>query len=202
MRKLAWIAVCVIALSMIACGGNSQNTKAESAAAAQAAAPAVPAVPPEIQQAAEAALGAETEVLAQGDLALNGQLQLLAVNRMKPNPDHPIAGTVITRAVVLEKNGASWKELLRVDEHLKNTNGYLGGTPLAGVSAWRLQYEQDPAKGLQLYFTPVDKPAGGYVQTLGVRWNPKTKRYQSLDRTYEQFLSEVQSLETPQSQLR
>lgn len=195
-----------IALMMAACGG-SQPAKTDAAGSsasggAQAAAPAAPAVPPDIQEAAETALGSETEVLAHGDLALNGHDQVLAVNRMKPNPEKPIAGTVVTRAVVIERDGASWKEIFQCDEHLKNTNGYLGGTPLAGVSAWRLQYEQDPAKGLQMYFTPVDKPAGGYVLTLGVRWNPKAKRYQTLDRSYEQFQTEVPSLETPQSQLR
>lgn len=196
------IAACGIALGMISCGGSTQPSKAEGAAPGETAAPATPAAPPEVQQAAEAALGSETEVLAYGDLAKNGHEQVLAINRMKPNPEKPIAGTVVTRAAVIEKDGASWKEVFHCDEHLKNTNGYLGGTPLASVAGWRLQYEQDPAKGLQMYFTPVDKPAGGYVQTLGVRWNPKTKRYQSLDRNYEQFLAEVPSLETPQSQLR
>jgi hypothetical protein len=39
------------------------------------------------------------------------------------------------------------------------------------------------------------------VQTLGVRWNPNVKRYQSLDRTFEQFQGEVPALETPQSQI-
>lgn len=212
MKKIAWIAASGLALGMICCGGGAQTgSKSDGAgpapggAAASGAAPtatAAPAVPDDVQQAAQTALGSETEVLAFGDLAKNGRVQLLAINRMRPNPDKPVAGTVVTRAAVLEKDAVGWKELFRCDEHLKNTNGYLGGTPLAGVAAWRLQYEQDAVKGLQLYFTPVDKPEGGYVQTLGVRWNPKTKRYQSLDRGYEQFLAEVPSLETPQSQLR
>jgi len=35
-----------------------------------------------------------------------------------------------------------------------------------------------------------------------VRWNPATKRYQSLDRTYEHFLLEATSLEDARSRLR
>ena len=50
---------------------------------------------------------------------------------------------------------------------------------------------------LVMYFTPLDKPAGGYIQTIGIRWNPKVKRYESLDRTYEQFLGESPTLEIP-----
>jgi hypothetical protein len=164
--------------------------------------PAAPDVPAEIQSAADAALGSDTDVLLFGDLAKDGHQQALAVNRFKATPQTSAVGTLVTRVVVIENDAGKWKELFRCDEHLKNTRGYLGGTPLAGVNGWRLQYEQDAAKGLQLYFTPLEKPTGGYIQTLAVRWNPKTKRYQSLDRNYEQFLGEVPSLETPQSQLR
>jgi hypothetical protein len=53
-----------------------------------------------------------------------------------------------------------------------------------------------------MYFTPLDKPAGGYVQTIGVKWNPKMKRYQSLDRNYEQFLGETNSLEMPEMRVQ
>jgi len=205
MGKIAWIAAGGMVLGLICCGSRQQAAKPEDAASNQAAAATAlkaPAVPEDVQQGAEAALGSETEVLAFGDLAKNGREQVLAINRMKPNPEKPVAGTVVTRAAVIEKDATGWKEVFRCDEHLKNTNGYLGGTPLAGVAGWRLQYEQDAVKGLEMYFTPASKPAGGYVQTLGVRWNPKTKRYQSLDRNFEQFVEEVPALETPQSQLR
>ena len=66
----------------------------------------------------------------------------------------------MSRAVVLENDGGRWKEMFRCDEHLQNPKGYLGGTPLAPVNGWRLQYEQDDDKGLQMYFTPLAKPAG------------------------------------------
>jgi hypothetical protein len=37
---------------------------------------------------------------------------------------------------------------------------------------------------------------------IGIGWNPATKRYQSLDLTYEHFLMEKPSLDTPRSVLR
>jgi hypothetical protein len=35
-----------------------------------------------------------------------------------------------------------------------------------------------------------------------VRWNAKAKRFQSMDRTFENFLGELPALETPESQVR
>jgi hypothetical protein len=191
---LALAASCMLAL----CACND-SPKPDPALKAAAQAPQIPA---DIQSAAETALGSEAEVLLFGDLALDGQRQLLAVNRIKNTPQTMIPGTLVSRVALLEDDGGTWKELFRCDEHLKNTSGFLGGTPLAGVSGWRLQFEQDPQKGLSMYFTPMAKPTGGYVQTIGVRWNPEVKRYQSLDRTYTQFLGEVKQLEPPMSQIR
>jgi len=189
----AFVAACICA----GCGGtSSQRAKSE------AAAPAAPAVPPDIQAAAETALGSETDVLAFGDLAKNGKTELLAANQLKVTPEGVAPGTLVTRAAVIEKDDGTWKEIFMCDEHLKNPKGYLGGIPLAPVNSWRLQYEQDATKGLIMYFTPLAKPQGGYVQTIGVRWNPKAERYQSLDRSFEQFLTEVETLETPESQIR
>ena len=165
------------------------------------AAPASPTVPPAVQQVAESSLGAESEVLAYGDLALDGRQQALAINRLKTTPQGTVPGILFTRVVVVEQDGRTWKEVFRCDEHLKNPNGYLGGAPLAPVNGWRLQFEQHLDTGLVMYFTPLQAPAGGHVQTIGVRWNPKAKRYQSLDATYKQFLGEVPSLETPEMRL-
>jgi hypothetical protein len=190
------MATTLFTITHISCGGSpAPPAKTE-------AAPVPPAVPADIQSAADAALGSETEVLASGDLAKNGRKQILAVNRMKTSAQGNFTGTLVTRVVVIENDGGSWKEVFRCDEHLRNTHGYLGGTPLAEVSGWKLQFEQDSQKGLELYFTPLAKPEGGYIQTIGVRWNPVVKRYQSLDRSYEQFLGEVPALETPQMQLK
>lgn len=200
MKSLALIAAAsVAAMACASCGGSSSSQPAKAQAAAPS--PAAPVIPPDIQAAADASLGSDTDVLAFGDLAKNGHQQLLAVNRVKGNQQTAAAGTLVSRVAVVENDGGAWKELFRCDEHLKNTEGFLGGIPLAPVNGWRLQYEQDAQKGLQMYFTPIAKPAGGYIQTIGVHWNPKVKRYQSLDRTYEQFLGEVPSLEIPQSEL-
>jgi hypothetical protein len=203
MKKIALFAVAAAAgVALISCGSSSAPPPKPEAAATAAAAPAAPAIPPDIQKAAEMALGSEAEVLVFGDLAKTGRQQILAVNRLKSTPPGIPPGTLVTRAVILENDGAAWKQILLCDEHLKNTKGYLGGTPLAPVNGWRLQFEQDEKKGLQLYFTPLVPPKGAHVMPVGVRWNPPAKRYQSLDRTFENFLGELQSLETPESQIR
>jgi|SRR5580658_9243667 hypothetical protein len=187
-------------------GGASASDKgAQNSAASPAspgAPPSAPAVPDEIQKAAETALGSETEVLLYGDLAKNGSRQILAVNRMKGTPQAAMPGTVITRGVVLENIGGTWKEILRCDEHLENPKGFLGNIPLAPVNGWRLQYEQDNDKGLLLYFTPAANPKGARALPVEVRWNAKVKRYQSMDRNFENFLYELPALETPESQVR
>jgi hypothetical protein len=188
--------LCVLALSA-ACTSEPPAKAPEPAQA-----PAAPAVPPEVQSAAKSVLGDDAEVVLSGDLAKTGDQQLLVINRIKKTPDNTVPGILLTRATILSSQNGKWMELLHVDEHLKNTNGFLAATPVAPVTGWRLQYEQNPERGLQLYFTPLQQPAGGTLQTIGVRWNPKVKRYQSLDRTYEHFLGEVPALETVKSVLR
>ncbi|HEY4949571.1 MAG TPA: hypothetical protein VIH88_04480 [Candidatus Acidoferrales bacterium] len=185
-----------------ASGGDKAAQNSAAAASAAPGAPAIPAVPDEIQKAAETALGSETEVLLYGDLAKNGARQILAVNRIKATPQVTMPGTVITRGVILENVGGTWKEILRCDEHLENPKGFLGNIPLAPVNGWRLQYEQDNDKGLLLYFTPAANPKGARMLPVEVRWNAKAKRYQSMDRNFENFLYELPALETPESQVR
>jgi hypothetical protein len=198
MKKITTILVAsAVGLALSCCGGSSTPTKTPTPASN-----AAPAAPADYQAAAEKSLGSETNVLLYGDLAKNGHVQVLAANELKVTPEGVAPGTLVMRAALIENDNGSWKEIFRCDEHLQNTKGFLGGIPLAPVNGWRLQTEQDPVKGLEMYFTPLAKPAGGYVQTIGVRWNPKTERYQSLDRNFQDFLIEVPALETPESQIR
>ena len=164
--------------------------------------PTEPAIPEEMQAAAKAFLGSESQVLAFGDLVKNGKQQFLAANVVPKTPTNNLPGTIVTRAVVAENDDGKWVEVLRCDEHLKNPKGYLGLTPLAPVTGWRLQFEQNAEKGLQLYFTPLQGTTDSHVLPIGVRWNPATKRYQSLDRTYEHFLLESPALNDVRSRLR
>ena len=180
------------------CGSEPAPKPAEPVAAK----PAEPEVPADVQAAAEALLGSETKVLAFGDLAKTGKQQLLAANLVPKTPKDTITGTIVTRTVIAENDNGHWAELFRGDEYLKNAKGYLGMTPIAPVSGWRVQFEQDPVLGLTLYLTPVTGVEDKHVLPIGVRWNPKNKRYQSLDRTYEQFLLESPSLATQRSQLK
>jgi hypothetical protein len=197
-RRCGILFFCFVAVLMEACSGPAtSNQTAETPAQ-----PAAPAIPADIQQVAETSLGSEAEVLVYGDLALNGKKQILEINRIKKTPEIKVPGILFTRLAVVEDDGGTWKQVLLCDEHLKNPSGYLAATPIAPVSRWRLQYEQHPDSGLVMYFTPLDKPAGGYVQTIGVKWNPKVKRYQSLDRNYEQFLGETNSLEMPEMRVQ
>jgi hypothetical protein len=205
MKSIVLITVAAsIALTCVGCDHSFMSSSVESTktGTAKTAVPPKPTTPPDIQVAADSALGSETEVLSFGDLARTGKQQIFAVNRLKATPQGVMPGTLISRAVVIEDDGGKWKEMFRCDEHLQNPKGYLGGTPLAPVNAWRLQFEQHDDKGLEMYFTPLAKPAGGYIETTGVRWNPELKLYESLDRTYEHFLGETRNLETPESQVR
>ena len=70
------------------------------------------------------------------------------------------------------------------------------------MTGWRLQYEQNDEKGLQLYFTPLKGALDTHVLPIGVRYNSATKRYQSLDRTYEHFVLESATLQDVRSTLR
>lgn len=189
--RIAFFLAPLCALAFAASCGSASHPSTD-----QAAKPAGPSYPPAVDDVAKRLLGTETEVILYGDLAKNGKQEALIVNRIKKPPDNIVPGTLVTRAAIIEdESGDSWKEVLLCDEHLKNPNGFLGGIPLAEISGWRIQTERDPVKGLELYFTPLQKPTGGYIQTIGVRWNPEVKRYQSLDRNFEHFLTEVSSLE-------
>jgi hypothetical protein len=196
MRILSAILSALLFCFCAACSGEPPKR------AEQAQKPPEPAIPPEIQAAANAVLGSETEVLAYGDLAKTGHQQVLAINRIPKRPENVVPGILLTRGAIVSKEGDRWKELFRVDEHLKNTNGFLAATPVSPVNGWRLQFEQSAEKGLQMYFTPIQQPKGGYMLTIGVRWNPKVKRYQSLDRNYENFLGEAPALEKLNSYLK
>lgn len=186
-----------VAILLGGCGTGATKPAGETEAK-----PATSAVPDEIQSAAESLLGRETQVLLFGDLAKNGKQEFLAANVVPKTPTNNLPGTIVTRAVVAEKNDGQWSEVLRCDEHLKNQKGFLGLTPLTSVTGWRLQYEQSDDKGLALYFTPLKGVTDSHVLPIGVRWNPETKRYQSLDRTYEHFLLESPSIDTARSSLR
>ena len=195
------VALMATAFGSISVGCGSEAPKSSSEPAAQAK-PAEPAIPDDIQDAAKHLLGSDAQVLAVGDLAKNGKRQFLAANVVPKTPKNNIPGTVVTRAIVAQDDDGKWTELLRVDEHLKNQKGYLGLTPLDSINGWRLQYEQNPEKGLQLYFTPLKVNGDTHVLPVGVRWNPATNRYQSLDASYEHFLKESTSLQNVRSTLR
>jgi hypothetical protein len=169
---------------------------------AAAAKPAAPVVPEDIQSAADSLLGKETTVLLFGELAKNGKQEFLAANIVPKSSKNNLPGTIVTRAMLAENDKGQWMEILRCDEHLKNAKGFLPGTPIGGVTGWRLAYEQDPEKGLALYFTPLKGAVDTHTLPIGVRWNPDSRRYQSLDRSYEHFLNEAPSLSTARSSLR
>jgi hypothetical protein len=191
------LAVVVLTSMLGACGSEAPKTAAEGEKK-----PETPSVPEQYQSAAKALLGSEAEVLLFGNLAKNGKQQVLAANVVPNTPKSMVAGTVVTRAVVAENDDGNWKELLRVDEYLKNAKGYLALTPLQAVTGWKLQYEDNAEKGMSLYFTPVKSGSSERTLPIAVRWNPATNRYQSMDPSYQHFLAEAASLENSRSTLR
>jgi len=167
------------------------------------------------RKVAEQALGEKAEVLASGDLARNELEQLLVVNRFAGASRNAAglekpASIFITRAAILQKSDGQWTEVLLCDEHLKNPNGYLGGSPVAPVTGWRLEFKVNTKQGLEMKFTPATSRAGEEESGTGelegrsvfVQWNTTAKRYQSLDTSHERYLSEAPTLETPHSILR
>lgn len=183
---------------LFGCGSESAKPAAEAEKKA-----AEPAVPEEMQDAAKALLGSEAQVLVFGDLAKTGKTQVLVANVVANTPKSVVAGTVVTRAVVAEKEeDGKWVELMRADEHLKNAKGFLGLTPLVAVTGWKLQSEQSPEKGLTIYFTPIKAGTNERTLPIAVAWNPAAKRYQSMDLSYQHFLGEAAALENPRSMLR
>jgi hypothetical protein len=183
---------------LFGCGSESAKTSADTEKKSTE-----PAIPEEMQDAAKALLGSESQVLLVGDLAKTGAPEVLVANVVPNTPKSVIAGTVVTRAVVAEKQeDGKWVELMRADEYLKNAKGFLGQTPLQPVTGWKLQYEQSAEKGMTLYFTPVKAGSSERTLPIAVTWNPATQRYQSMDRSYEHFLGESPSLENPRSMLK
>ena len=198
-QNILIVALTATAFLGVGCGTEAPKPPSEPAAQAK---PAEPAIPDDIQDASKHLLGSDAQVLLVGDLAKNGKRQFLAANVVPKTPKNNVPGTVITRAVIAQDDDGKWTELLRCDEHLKNQKGYLGLTPLDSINGWRLQYEQNAEKGLQLYFTPLKVNGDTHVLPVGVRWNPATNRYQSLDTSYEHFLKESTSLQNVRSSLR
>src|SRR5579862_2937353 len=101
--------------------------------------------PDEAQRAADKALGKQAQIIARGDLARSGHEQVLAVNRFTTSSENNAtvgntAPIFVSRAVILEKRDGQWTEIFRCDEHLKNPNGYLGGSSVARVTGWRLDF--------------------------------------------------------------
>ena len=194
---LPWLLLPLLLLS--GCENKPAEKPSEPAAAVK---PAEPAIPREIQAAAEGSLGSETTVLAYGDLAKTGAQQILIANVLPKTPKDNITGTIVSRAAIVENQKGQWVQIFLCDEHLKNSKGYLGMTPIDPVAAWRIQHEQDPVKGLTVYFTPVKGTSDAHLLPIAVQWNPKTKRYQSLDRSYQQFLLESPALSNVRSRLQ
>lgn len=184
----------ILAVALTGCGSEPQKP--------EEAKPAEPAIPEEYQDAARALLGSDAQVLLYGDLAKTGSKQVLVANVVPNTPKSTIAGTVVTRAVVAEYEDGKWMELMRCDEYLKNPHGFLGLTPLQAVTGWKLQYEDSGEKGMTMYFTPVTTGTSQRTLPIAVKWNPATKRYQSMDPSYQQFLAEAATIENPRSRLR
>jgi hypothetical protein len=199
----------VAVLLLAGCNQGAQTTPAEAAATEIA-----PETTSESLRVAEAVLGKQAEVVAHGDLARNGLEQLVVVNRAdqgksKGNDAESSSGMLITRAVIVQKNSDKWSEVLRCDEYVKNPRGYLGGSVAGPVTGWHLKIKKDAQTGLELRFTPAESlqesdsgSDGARSRTIVVRWNTKTKRYQSLDQSHREYQGEIPALETPQSILK
>jgi hypothetical protein len=194
-RNYVILSVGLVALLLAACNVAQQKSSLNDASKLDAS-----AAPTEARRVAENVLGQQAEIISHGDLARNGLEYMLVVNRFDKAPRGAKApgnsvGIFITRAAMVEKDNGKWTEVLRCDERLKNRNGYLGGSPAEPVTGWRLELEPNGPQGLEMKFTPASEGESGN-QTISVRWNSKTKRYQSLDQSHERYLAEAPMSET------
>jgi len=208
-RAAVGIVPSTLMLLLAGCGSALQPAPVADKATAEAA-----DAMQEAREVADSAMGKQAEILLQGDLARDGQEQLLVVNRFsKDRPsgkDGDPAPIFVTRAAIFEKSNGKWTEVLRCDERLKNPRGYLRGSPAERVSGWRLEYSQDATTGLEMKFAPADGAASGVEsgaggtgsQTVVVRWNTTAKRYQTFDRSHSRYLTELPALETEPSILK
>src|SRR3981189_3049483 len=121
----------VLSLTIFLGGCGADAPKASPQAETK---PAEPAVPEEIQLAAKALLGSESQVLAFGDLAKNGKQEFLVANVVPKTPTNNLPGTIVTRVVVAENTDGKWGGGLRCDAHLKNQKGVLGLRPARPVT--------------------------------------------------------------------
>ena len=146
--------------------------------------------PSEYESEARRALGDGSKVILSGDLAHNGHIQLLIVNRLPQMRAKEQGALLVSRAAILAKENVDWHEIFLADNYLKNEDGFLAGAPAGAVSAWRLQYDRGQ-QPLAMFFTPLRQSSGPGSATIEVRWNPRTGRYQSFDRQSGTFLSEI-----------
>lgn len=128
-----------------------------------------------------------------GDLARNGHIQLLVVNRLPKTPGNGGDTALVSRAAILEKEAGEWREIFLADDHLKNDDGFLRGAPRGSVSAWHLQWHRGKG-GLTMFFRPFREGPGPDSATVEVRWNPRKGRYQTFDRQSKNFLAEVPTI--------
>jgi hypothetical protein len=209
----------LLALSAgLVCGaacGNDQKTST-TPAATSVAAPAR-AVTDEEAAAAKAALGSDAQVWLYGEVGGEGTQQVVAIDALPgaagaqaPSyvggkaPQQAAAGAAevkVSRVSILSKANGAWSEVLRVDEYLKNQNGYLRGGPAAAVAGWSLRTSVEPDRRV-LHFTALAPEAAVKNGQVSVAWNAKKKLYQSLDSSGKKFLGETSSLEKSRSQLR
>ena len=198
-RAFAFILVWTLAAMVTGCRSAQPSAPAVDSVAATNASEAE-----EAQRIADAVLGKQAEILDRGDLAQNGQEQVLVINRYS-GPKNESAAR-ITRAVVLERNDGKWREIFRCDEHLKNPYGYLAAAATA-VAGWDLAVGRDSGGTFEMDFTPAPDPHTGERKeaknrTFVVRWNTKENRYQAYDRSQKRYLNETTAMEMPESSLK
>jgi hypothetical protein len=202
-NRFLLFALPVLACVLVPCAGCQAPADSTAGGTTAGAGSGGQEGPPGVQAVAEKLFGSKVRVLLKGDLAHNGRYQVLVLDPRAPVAGDPASGVAFWRAAVIQKEDKGWMEVLRCDEYLKNSSGYLRGTPLAPVSGWQLQVgPADDKRGQQLSFTPLPVKGIVSVPAIKVRWNPIVNRYQSLDAANQTFLAELPLLETPASELR
>ncbi|MEW5980348.1 MAG: hypothetical protein AB1898_31560 [Acidobacteriota bacterium] len=134
-------------------------------------------------KAARRLLGPKAEILRYGDISKNGKIEALAIAKLTADPGSG-KDILISRAIILRREGSEWNVVLDAAEQIKNKEGYIGLDYIdesSGFYGYRLTLNDrrgDEQPAFTIYLTdlgPDGEPQGTAIE---INWNPDVGRYQ------------------------
>jgi hypothetical protein len=165
----------VIWLCCDGCGSADESNQLSNGQPQQA--------PKDCLKAAVRLLGSKAEILHYGDVSKNGKIEAVAIARLAP--DATVRKDIlVSRAMILRREGSEWSVVLDATEQIKNEQGYIGLDYIdesSGFYGYRLSLDDrrgDDQPAFTIYLTdlgPDKEPQGAATE---INWNPNVGRYQ------------------------